>query len=149
MTFRATNQVTADAYASIKRQAAATRQYCQQQATAMQAATTSADVPFAVIQHFAVVIPMFDGWAATPGIASYAQAQENDPAYDVAAEYTAMRSAMVSARDQLISMFPKDANGFLLYQTMNAGGVVSARTFTAAQLAPVVTLLNNVAATIS
>ena len=148
MTFRATNQITSDAYANIKRQAAATKQYCQQQATVMQQAA-SANVPFAVIQHFAVVIPMLDGWTATPGIAAYAQAQENDPAYDVAAEYTTMRNAMVSARDQLISMFPKDANGFLLYQTLNANGTVSARTFTAAQLAPIVTLLNNVAATIS
>jgi hypothetical protein len=148
VTFKASNQTTADAYANIKRQAASTKVYMTQQATAMQAATSEAWVPLQVIQHLRDVIALMDGWAATPGLAAYAQAQENDAAYNVASEYTAMRNAMVSARDSLIGMFPT-SGGFLAYQTMDASGNLGVRTFTAAQLASVVTLCNNVAATIS
>ena len=150
MTFRASNQSVADAYAALKRQALASKIYLNQQSSAMNTqATTSAYIPKAVIQHLVQVIALMDGWSATPGIATYAQAQENDPTYDVVTEYTAMRTAMVSARDQLVTMFPKDAQGHLLYETFDAGDNVVGVTFTQAQLAPVVTLLNNVAATIS
>jgi hypothetical protein len=149
MAFRASSIVTSDAYANIKRQANASKAYLQQKRQEMTAATVSASVPFAVIQHFAAVLPLLATWAATAGLAAYAQAQENDPAYDVSAEYVAMRNAMQSARDQLIATFPKDGSGFLLYQTMNADGTVALRTFTAAQLAPTVALLDSVIATIA
>lgn len=148
MTFRASNQSCADAYAALKRQALATRQYMNQQAAAMQAASVSASIPASVIQHLQQVIGLMDAWAAVPGIAAYAQAQENDATYNVANEYTAMRNAMVSARDQLIGMFPT-SGGFMAYQSLAADGTITVRTFTSAQLAPVVTLCNNVAATIS
>lgn len=52
------------------------------------------------------------------------------------------------ALDNLVAMFPKDGNGFLLYQTMNASGVISTRTFTAAQVAAAVALIDSVIATI-
>ena len=148
MTFRATNQVCADAYASIKRQAVETKSYMTAQATAMQVASVSAYVPLGVIQHLAQVIGLMDGWTATPGIATYAQAQENDPTYDVATEYGTMRTAMASALTQLVTLFPT-SGGFMAYQTLNADGSITPRQFTAAQLATVVTLCNNVAATIS
>jgi hypothetical protein len=148
MTFKASNQTAADAYASIKRQAAATKTYMTQQATAMQSPTSQAWVPLGVIQHLRDVIALMDGFAATPGLAAYAQAQENDGTYDVVAEYQAMRAAMVSARNTLIGMFPT-SGGFLAYQTMDASGNLGVRTFTAAQLAPVVTQCQSVAATIS
>lgn len=149
MTFLASNQATSDAYAALKRQALATKKYMQDQAAAMQQQIVSAYIPLSVIQHFQQVIALMDGWASAPGIAAYAQSQpENPPGYDVAAEYTAMRNAMVSARDQLIGMFPT-SGGFMAYQTLSADGTITIRTFTSAQLAPVVTLCNNVAATIS
>lgn len=148
MTFKASNQTTSDAYANIKRQAAATKQYMTAQATAMQAATVEAWVPLAIIQHLRDVIAMMDGWAATPGLVDYAKAQENAPTYDVAAEYSAMRTAMVSARDTLVSMFPT-SGGYMAYQTLGATGAITVRTFTSAQLAAVVTQCQTVAATIS
>lgn len=148
MTFKASNQSCADAYANIKRQAAATRQYMLTQANAMQAATSQAWVPLAVIQHLHDVIALMDGWTATPGLAVYAQDQENDPAYNVSTEYSAMRAAMVSALNALVGMFPI-SGGFMAYQTLAADGTIGVRTFTSAQLAPVVTQCQNVAATIS
>lgn len=112
-------------------------------------ATVTADIPISVIQHFGQVIQILDALASTPGLATYAKAQVNDSNYDIAAEYTAMRTAMVNARDNLISGFPKDGNGFLLYQTLSAQGQIQFRTFTAAQMASAVTLIDAVIATIS
>lgn len=148
MTFRASNQSSADAYANIKRQANATKQYMGAQAAAMQAATVLAWVPLGVIQHLHDVIALMDGWAATPGLADYAKAQENDATYDVVAEYQAMRSAMVNALNTLVGMFPT-SGGFMAYQTLGADGTISVRTFTNTQLAAVRTQCQNVAATIS
>lgn len=149
MAFRASSVVTADAYASIKRQAVASKAYLQTRKVEMQQATVVATIPLAVIQHFAQVLPSLAIWAATPGIAAYAQAQENDGTYDVVAEYVAMRNAMTSCRDSLIALFPKDGSGFLLYQTLSAEGTINIRTFTAAQLAAVVALVDGVLATIA
>lgn len=148
MAFKASNQIAADAYANIKRQAAATKKYMNDQAAAMQAATSPAWVPLGVIQHLRDVIVLMDGWAATPGLAVYAQTQENDVTYDVAAEYQAMRTAMASARDTLIGIFPT-SGGYLAYQTIAADGTLGVRTFTSAQLASVVTQCQNVASKIS
>lgn len=149
MSFRASNVVTSDAFASIKRQFVATKGYLQTQRASMVQATCSSLVPYAVIQHFVQVIPLFDGWAATPGLAAYAQSQENDAGYNIGTEYTAARNALVAARDQLVTMFPKNGSNFLLYQVMAADGTVTPRTFTAAELAPAVTLLDSVIATIT
>jgi hypothetical protein len=149
MAFKANTQDVAIAYAAIKQQARATKVYLQTQVATMQQPTCDSVIALSTIQHFGIVVGLFAGWSATPGLAQYARDQENDQAYNVVAEYTAMNNAMVSARDSLISMFPKDGNGFLLYQTLNAQGQIGTRTFTAAQLASVVTLLNNVIATIA
>ena len=142
-----------DAYANIKRQGLATKAYLQAQNAAMQQPTCSAYVPKSVIQHYVQVIALMDGWVAAAGgaaLASYAStAEPTAPAgYDPSAEYTNMRNAMVSARDQIVSMFPKDAQSRLLYETFDASDNVVAITFTSAQLAPVVALNNSVIATI-
>lgn len=149
MSFNATPDVVADAYEKIRIQARASKQYLQAQRAVMVQATVSSPVPLSVIQHFAVVIPALNTWAAVPGLAAYAQAQQSDPAYNIAAEFTTMRDAMVAARDNLIAMFPKDGNGFLLYQTLNADATFGYRNFTAAQVAPAVAQMDSVIAAIN
>jgi len=51
----------------------------------------------------------FASLSATPGLAAYAQAQEDDATYDVAAEFTAMRSAVQSAIGWIGSNVPTTA----------------------------------------
>lgn len=136
-------------YKLIKTQAAATKQYLTKQVAIMLQPTTDSFEPLAVIQHFGSAIDLLNGWAATPGLGQYAKDQEANPAYDVIAEFNAMIAAFTSVRDTLIGMFPKDANGFLLYQTLNPNGTISRRTFTAAQLAPAVAQINSAIATIA
>ena len=132
------------AYEKIISQAAASRKYCEGRKTDMQQATVSADVVLSVIQHTQAVLSRYQVWTAAPGIADIAKEQEADPAYDVAAEYITFRNAMRALRDNLIALFPKDGNDYLLYQKLNADGSFDTRTFTAAQLAPAITLLDAV-----
>jgi len=148
MAFRATSVSAEQAFSQIRLQAANSRSYLTSQRALMVAPTVFSVVPLAVIQHFATVIPILDTLSVTPGIVEYAHTQFNDNAYDIVAEFTAMRNAMVSTRNNLIAMFPKDGNGFLLYQTVNASGILSNRTFTAAEVAPAVVLIDAVIATI-
>lgn len=147
MSFRTSLSLSA-AFESLKTQAAASKAYLTSQKALMQQATCDAAVPLQVIQHLAQADALMSAWAALDGLAAYAKAQYNDPAYDVVAEFTAMKNAFANARTQLMAMFPKDASGYLLYQTLAANGAAVNRTFTSAELAPVVTLLNAIIATI-
>ena len=71
-----------------------------------------------------------------PGIAAYAQAQLNDPALDVAAEFTAVVDAIETLRVWIVANFPVGTGGALLYHTLNesTGELVNMQ-FTIAQLA--------------
>ena len=148
MAFKATVVVTQDAFANIRRQAASTRAYMLGRKTALQQATCDAAQVLSMIQHCGTVLDLLAGWAATPGLAEYAKAQVNDPTYDVGAEYVVMRDALVALRANIMAMFPKDAGGFLLYQTFRADGQLQSRTFTAAQVSAVLPLVDAVIAAI-
>lgn len=144
MAFKASGIIASDAFDNIRRQAAASKKYAEQQKAAFQAATVSADTVIAVIQHAATVLPRLEIWSTAPGLLQYAQQQEGDPTYDVQAEYVVMRNAIRDLRDTLIALFPKDGSGFLLYQRLNADGTIDYRTFTAAQLAATLPLFDAV-----
>lgn len=148
MSFNATPEVTESAYGKIRMQAADSKNYLQTQRAKMVQATCSATVPFDVIQHFSVVIPRLNTWSATPGLAQYAKDQQNDPTYDVIAEFTTMRNAMNSALSGLVSLVPTSATFALLF-TINADGTLTWRTFTQAQLASAVSLIDSVIAAIN
>lgn len=135
----------AKAYESLIRQALDTRAYLQGAKTALQAATVNSTVPIAIIQHFWAVIPAMTTWAQTPGVATYAKDQKEDPTFDVAAQWITLRDAMISCRDNLIALFPTNANGFALYQTLTSTGFTY-RDFTAAQCAPALPLIDAVIA---
>lgn len=140
MPLRASTQSIADAYAAILRQAADSRFYLVAKKVEFQQPQCSAAVALAVIQHCGAVLARMAVFAATPGLATYAKAQTDDPAYDIAAEYVTFRDALAALKDDLVARFPKDANGYLLYQTIQADGSIQNRNFTAAQLAPVLPL---------
>lgn len=149
MALRAGAIRAADAYASIIRQAIATKKYAQDKKAEFQGATVSADQVIAVIQHAAAVLPRFASWTSAPGLEQYARDQEADQAYDVVAEYTAMRNTIRDLRDSLIALFPKDGAGYLLYQKLNADGTFAMRTFTAAQMSATLALFDAVDASIT
>jgi len=88
------------------------------------------------------IIPQLQQCAAVPGIQAFAQAQYSDSTYDVGTEFTTMMSAIQSVLTWLENNIPS-----------NAVSVTSAKvtysSFTPAQTAPLLTLVNDVVATIN
>ena len=86
--------------------------------------------------------------AAVPGIGEYARSQINDPAINIAAEFTAMVNAIDACIAWVVANFPKDAGGFLLAKTIGADGRTIDRVFTAGSTATLRTQLDALIATI-
>ena len=145
--FRATTIATESALTRLRSQAASTRAFLQRQRALMVAPTVDATVTLAVIQHLAQMIPVLTALAGTPGLAEYARAQLNDPGYDIVAEFTAMRAQLINLRNSLMGAFPT-SGGFLAYEQLDGTGVKVTRTFTAAQMAAGVVLMDAAIATI-
>lgn len=136
-----------EAFERIRRQRIATFDYVTRR-RAECAAGCSADLVLSIAQHCKDVLAVFDTAAAVPGLAAYARAQYGDAAYDMVAEYQTLRTALVSLRDGIVTLFPKDANGWLLYQQLGADGGLTTRQFTAAQLTTLLVRLDAVLAAI-
>ncbi len=83
----------------------------------------------------------------TPGLAAYAKTECNDANYDVAAEFTAMLSAIDTALGWVTTNFP--ASGGFIQSHSFVSGVYTPRTFTPAQTAGLRTALDALTATIS
>ena len=148
MAFIATTDSVGDAFLKLKRQAADTRRFMMQSRPALLEECDS-QIVLNLVQHCGIVLGLMSGWAATPGIAEYAKQQVSDPAYDIVAEFVAMRGALIDLRDFTANSFPKDANGFLLYHTLDANGRVQSRKFQASQLTGVVTRVDAVISSIA
>lgn len=88
-------------------------------------------------------------YAAVPGLAAYAQAQVNNPSLDVAGAFNAMQTALVAVVTWVVTNFPKDSNGNLLYTTFNGSGQVVWVSFTSAQLAGLSALVTTLSNTIT
>jgi hypothetical protein len=87
--------------------------------------------------------------SSVPGLAAYARAQVDDPALDIAAEFTNMVSTLDGTIGWIVTNFPKDAGGFLLAQTILASGRTQDRIFTAAATATLRTQLDALIAAIN
>ena len=86
--------------------------------------------------------------AQTTGIGAYAQAQLGDAEMDVAAEFTAMLSAITNATDWIAQNFPKGTGGYALAFTFGAAGPAY-RQFTSAELAGLRTGLGQITAAVA
>jgi hypothetical protein len=81
-------------------------------------------------------VATWDALASTPGLAAYAKTQFDDPALDIAAEFTAMRAAAVTLRDWIFNNLPKDAgSGAVLLYTLETDGTLSDLTVSTAATA--------------
>lgn len=140
-------QTSSEAFDRIRRQRIATHDYVTRR-RAECAAGCSADLVLSIAQHCAQVLTILDAAAATPGLKAYAAAQYGDAVYDMVQEYQALRAALVDLRDGIVTLFPQDANGWLLYQKLQADGSLQTRSFTPAQLSGLLTRLDAVLAAI-
>lgn len=83
--------------------------------------------------------------AARPGIDAYATEQHGR---SIAADYTNMIAAMDDAISWLAAALPKNAQGYLLIEQIDASGVRTERSFTTAETAGLRTRLDALAATV-
>lgn len=106
------------------------------------ASNVTADVVLGWASNLNTVLARMDAGAALPGMQGYAQAQFGDNAYDVSAQYAAMRSALSAVLTWLQANMPSNS-----LTVTNA--VVVGATFTPAQTAPLKSLIDNAVATIA
>lgn len=146
MTFR-TSASLARQYESIKQFAEHLKQQCASARTRMAAgAVPIYDISTGLL---GVLVEASHRFTDLPsGIGEYAQQQDGGAEYDVAAEFHAMRTSVLAARDWLISNLPRDASNRLLERTLNADGTITLVTVSTAQTAALRTLLTAVEATI-
>lgn len=145
MTFRTTPSLE-DQYRGLKQLAKALKTRCLQAISQTQAGNTSIYLLSSeVLGQLAEAASRFGSVSAE--LAAYARTAEGDPAYDVAAEFTAMRAAVIIARDWMIANLPQ-SGGYLAERTINADGTITQRTVTPAQTAGLRTVLQAVADTI-
>lgn len=122
------------AYNAAKDTARALRQYCVDFNTLAAAESISGNLVLALRTRLVADNAVFEEAKAVPGIATYAKDIEDDPAYDVAAEFNAMQATVDDADAWIVANYPTDASNWLQHQKFTAGGT-SVRVFTPAQTA--------------
>lgn len=91
----------------------------------------------------------WDAIAALPGMTQFARDQLNDQTLDIGIEFTTMRNAAAAVITWIFDNFPTSSpGGFLEKETLAANGVITQRTFTPANTAPLRTLMIGFIATI-
>ncbi len=149
MAFPATNQNLADAYRLLKGRAADVRS----QSVSLRAASLAGPIGADRILNYVAMLARskteMAALSATPGLAAYAQAQENNPALNIVNEYNAMTSQIDSTVGWIVANFPQDVGGFKLAFSMAASGSLVYRSFDTATLATFRTTLDALIATIS
>lgn len=146
MAFRASSIVPSDAYQTVKRSAVQLR--VNMVGMKSQLAASGANYQF--LQDIYLTLKransQFDALKVTDGLGDYAKAQENDPAYNVAAEFIAMQGAIVSCMGWLDANVPTTVTA----KSPSAWDGISiiSNTFTPAQTVGLQTALQGVIDTI-
>lgn len=86
--------------------------------------------------------------ANTPGLEAYARAQISDPTLDLVAAFNAVIGNVNAVRDWVVANIPKDANNYLLLQTISASGARIDREFSSLTLSGLRTVLDTLIASI-
>ena len=147
MVFRASNVVPQVAYQTVKGAAVQLKLNIDAIVSTLAASNASYDYLRGVYQTLERANTQFNALEATPGLADYAKIQENDPAYDVAAEFIAMQGAITTAITWMQNNVPLTVD---VKPVANWGdGNLISTEFTPAQTAGFRTVLATVSAAIS
>lgn len=147
MTFRAGNIIPSDAYQVVKRAAIQLKLNCESFASTLQASGADYNLLRDIYLTLVRAKNQFDALKVTPGLAAYAQDQENDPAYDVAAEFTAMLAAISGAITWMDSNVPTSVTAKAPAEWSNSDSMIS-NSFSSGATAGLQTELNAIAAVI-
>ena len=139
------------AYQKAQNESIRVKQFATQARNALIAGTVSANAVIQIMTNLKSSIEVWDTVSGLSGISVFAQTQEDDPAYDVVAEFLSMRTAAVAAVDWVFDNFPKDnqAPNYILKDILATDGSISVRQFTPAQTVGLQTALADLIAAIS
>lgn len=143
-----TAQTASEAFFDAKAIARGVKQTAQG-SIAQFAGTTSRDQVLALVVNLREWRARLAAAAAVPGVGQFAKDQYANQAYDVVAQFAAMLAAVDAVIAQITGSFPKAVSGEVLERVLNADGSITMGTFTAAQLATLVTLLQTLDAAIT
>jgi hypothetical protein len=123
----------ADALDTIRKTAVRLKSHALSAKDALAAGNRSANDIIGLMVMFQEAVRTWDGVSSTPGLVAYAREQFDDPALDIAAEFTAMRNAALAVTAWVQNNFPKDASGYLLKEQFDDEIGLAVRSFTPAQ----------------
>ena len=148
MAFRASSLITSNGYASAKGLALRAKSAAEASAADFSSSTAS-DRVLQCYQSLRQIRDELVSVKSIPGIVAYAQDQEADATYDVAAEFTALIAALDSVFAEIESTFPTTGAGYLEERKLTAQGTYEYRTFSPGALSTLRGLLGNVASAVS
>ena len=94
------------AYEDIMSDLASIKGYCEEAVTRYSSTTSTKDI-LTTQEYLIAKRDVLAQRASTRGIAAYARAQEDNPAYDIAGEWVVLRTALQSAIDFVEANFPR------------------------------------------
>lgn len=137
MAFRASNDIPQIAYAQLRAVARNVRLHSLAAVARMAASGADYETLRDLYTFLRSALTQLNQLAQTPGIVAYAQQQEDDATYDVAAEYGAMVAAIDAVTDWMEANIPTSvtavpvaqwtANGSLIATTYSAGDTAALR----------------------
>lgn len=143
MGFRASNVIPGQAYADAKYIAV----QVSTQATSFRTKITLGTNAQVIIDYLRDLIVFRDRLQAIsqiPGIGEYAQDQEKDVTYNIAAEFNSMLTAINNVINWIGTALPKDESEYLLIYKLTNSGSFMPRSFTSAQIASLLPLLQEI-----
>lgn len=136
------------AYQQAQNESIRVKVFATQARNALIAGNVSANAVLQIMSNMKSSIELWDSVSSLPGIAQFAKDQQDDPDYDVVAEFLAMKNEAVATRDWVITNFPKSAGDFIEKDTLEADGAITVRFFTPAQTTGLQTALSDLVAAI-
>ena len=100
------------------------------------------------VRYLKSVLPALKAVTTEPGMAQLAKDQYGDQGYDVVADMGLLVTAIETAITDIVALFPTGAGGYLLTHSFDAQNELKPRSFTGAQLAPLVAKLNEISAAV-
>jgi len=139
------------AYSKAQNESIRVKQFATSARNALVAGTVSANAVIQIMTNLKSSIEVWDSVSALSGIAQFAKDQEDDQAYNVVAEFLAMRTEAVAAVDWVYNNFPKDNNApnYIIKDILETDGAITVRQFTPAQTTGLQTALADLIAAIA
>lgn len=137
-----TNTLLSNALNAIQQQRGWLKNVVFPSAVSVLSGSSNANQIFQLVDNLRASLQVMGSNATVPGLAAYAQTQINQAAYDPVADYNALVAEVNAIIAWVVTNFPKDTGGFAQALTIQPDGSRTPTTFTAAQTAQLVALIN-------